>query len=631
MLVAVPAADAASQTVSSSSLSWGVRTSFRSYIVATGGSITASDGATKDTGASTSPFTWAGAGGSYDPVTRSGSLDYAGKVVFSAPAHTIWNITITNPSVVLDGDATGTLVADVSYATGGTQAAPENIGTSSEVAIGTVSVGTPSVTGATSAYVNQAVTLTQAGSESFAGFYAAGDAMDPLTATATVQSSPNTVVVDTGTLAPAQVGKAYSVQLAGSGGQSPYIWSLATGNLPTGLSLSSTGAITGVPTTEQTSDFTVRATDAADPAAGGTKDLSLPVKTVVISTGALASAPVQKSYAATLAATGGKSSYTWSLAGGALPKGLALSTSGKVSGTPTVVGTFAFTARAQDSTKPTKWVATKDLSLTVAPMTVNAVTPPAGLVGKAYPSTTFKATGGKATVVWAVAAGGVPTGLKLSTGGVLSGTPTTAGTYTFTVRATDAGTPKNIATKQVGVTIAPLTLNAVTVPSGLVGKAFTSTTFKATGGRATLVWTVSEGALPSGLKLSTGGVLSGTPTAAATRNVTVKVTDASTPKAIATRAVTIVVDPMTVIPQSLPNGKLGTSYKATVKANGGKAALAWTVAAGALPAGLKLSSTGALSGKPTTAGTFAFTVQVTDGTTPKNSATRTFSITVPAP
>ena len=94
---------------------WGVKQSFRTYIVnIVGGTITPSDGATFEGLGTTAPYRWSGNGGTYDPAANAGTVDFAGKVVFSAPADTIWHITLAHPTVVLDGDSSAVLMADVS-------------------------------------------------------------------------------------------------------------------------------------------------------------------------------------------------------------------------------------------------------------------------------------------------------------------------------------------------------------------------------------------------------------------------------------------------------------------------------------------------------------------------------------
>lgn len=191
-----PAATAAPQSVVVSSadpLNWGFKESFRTYIknIAVG-SITVSEGAARSGTSPTAGFTWPSAGGTYDPVTRSGQLNYGGKVTFRSTGHGIWFITLANPKVVLNGSSSGKLLVDVSYRTGGTESAPDSVGSAVAVDFGAVAVSPPTVSGNSSTYTNQAVTLTAPGAEAFGGFYEAGTVLDPFTAKATVSSTPTT-------------------------------------------------------------------------------------------------------------------------------------------------------------------------------------------------------------------------------------------------------------------------------------------------------------------------------------------------------------------------------------------------------------------------------------------------------
>lgn len=263
---------------------------------------------------------------------------------------------------------------------------------------------------------------------------------------------------------------------------------------------------------------------------------------------------------------------------------------------------------------------------TFVPNVSISATLPAALIGKYY-SGKFTATGGTTSRTWTVVAGSVPAGLKLSTSGSLTGTPTAASESTFTVQVTDTAKPKNYATKTVTLVVPPVVVNAITVPGGVVGKAYTRTTFKATGGKGSLVWSVVSGSLPPGVKLSYGA-LSGTPTAAGTYPFTVQVADSAVPKNLATRAFSITIDPVTVNATVPPAGTVKKYYSTKFTANGGKSTLVWTVISGSLPPGVKLATSGTASGTPTTAGTYAFTVQVADGSTPKNLASRAFTITI---
>lgn len=186
----------------------------------------------------------------------------------------------------------------------------------------------------------------------------------------------------------------------------------------------------------------------------------------------------------------------------------------------TVIGTGAITV---SSDEPTYTV-----NLALSPSTL-----PGGTVGTAY-SETITASGGTAPYSFAVTAGSLPPGLSLSSGGVLSGTPTTAGSYSFTISATDSNSNTG-SQAYSGVTIGAATL-AVSPPS-LPGAPLNvpfSASLTASGGIAPYTFSLSSGSLPAGLSLGSGGGLSGTPTEVGSFTFTVKVTDAASDTATVT-------------------------------------------------------------------------------------------------
>jgi len=224
---------------------------------------------------------------------------------------------------------------------------------------------------------------------------------------------------------------------------------------------------------------------------------------LTITTGALVGGTVGTFYSQTLAASGGVPGYVWSLNGGSspLPNGITLNATGLISGTPTVASTTTITAKVTDSTGATK---TKDFTLTIVPqgvdplaITTNAL--PNGTVGAVYTAqlTTSGGTGAKS---WSVGPGTLPAGLTLNpTSGAVSGTPTAAGTATFTVQVQDSGTPQQSAQRQFSVIVlqtggtgggsGTLTVsNAPAIVGGtfVVDPQFTSTS--ASGGVASVVW-----------------------------------------------------------------------------------------------------------------------------------------------
>lgn len=173
--------------------------------------------------------------------------------------------------------------------------------------------------------------------------------------------------VTTSSLPPATVGTAYSATLAATGGITPYSWTVSAGTLPNGLSLdSSTGEISGMPTTNGTSNFTVQVTDAQN--VSKTADLSIMVSfaPLAVVTTALPAGNVGVAYSASLEASGGKAPYTWTKLSGTLPTGLTLDPSGTISGTPTTeISPATFTVQAMDSLNTT---AMGDVTITIEPV-----------------------------------------------------------------------------------------------------------------------------------------------------------------------------------------------------------------------------------------------------------------------
>jgi fimbrial isopeptide formation D2 family protein/uncharacterized repeat protein (TIGR01451 family) len=162
-------------------------------------------------------------------------------------------------------------------------------------------------------------------------------------------------------------------------------------------------------------------------------------------------------------------------------------------------------------------------TITINP--VNSTLPP-GAVGAAY-NQVFTPSGGNGTFTWTVSAGSLPSGLTLSPAtGLLSGTPTVAGQFNFTVRATDAGNCFGERPYTLVINCQTITVNPVTMPNGFVGTAY-SQTFMQSGGSGTLTWSINAGTVPAGLLLNAAtGVLSGTPTASGSFSFTLRVTGA---------------------------------------------------------------------------------------------------------
>ncbi len=343
-----------------------------------------------------------------------------------------------------------------------------------------------------------------------------------------------------------------------------------------------------------------------------------------------------KAYSQHLTATGGRRPYSWALAGGTLPPGLRLSASGVLSGTPTSTGNYSANVKVTDASVPLHFTKIITVALSVAPPPLAATSSqlPHGAVGQPY-SATLVASGGIAPYRWSVSSGALPTGVALSADGHLTGTPTAAGTFTAVVQVLDSSPSVQRATESIAIVISPPPLSVAPVlPTAYVGKAY-SVALGTAGGTAPYKWSVTSGALPSGLTLSANGVISGTPTAAGTFRASLQVTDSSNPAASVTTDVTLTVATSLVItttsvPATATTNPPYTSF--TFQAAGGAAPYTWSWAASGtsgLPPGMSLSSTGVLSGTPTKSGTYSFIVVVTDSSSPlKLVAEKGFSLSV---
>jgi hypothetical protein len=229
----------------------------------------------------------------------------------------------------------------------------------------------------------------------------------------------------------------YFQQITATGGTAPYTFSRLTGSLPAGITISSSGVISGSTTAAPgLYSFTVQALDANG--APGTQPYSITVlcPDFVISPSTLTNGVVGSAYSAPLNAVGGSAPYVWSVVGGTLPDGLSLTSNGIISGTPTRAMTSSFTVEARDAFN---CVSTRLYTLAVncPAISITPATLPNAYYGSAY-TQALTAASGTGPYTWSVIAGTPPAGLTLSAGGVFSGTPLVYGTASFTVRVTDA-------------------------------------------------------------------------------------------------------------------------------------------------------------------------------------------------
>ena len=293
----------------------------------------------------------------------------------------------------------------------------------------------------------------------------------------------------------------------------------------------------------------------------------------------------------------------------------------------TSTGTFAMQSTWSNATNSCQMSAPAPV---VAPpaLTFSTTTPPSTAVTGTSYSYTFAVTS-TSTVTYS--AGTLPSGLVLNPStGVLSGTPTSVGTFSITITASAAGYSNGLLTFTLKVS-APITLtSSATLTAGTVGTAYTST-LSASGTPAPTFTLATGSALPAGLKLATTGAITGTPTASGTFTFTVNASNSVAPTLAQPISLTINAAPASPVAftsvSPTATAKVGTAYSYTFVASGSPTPITFSVASGSLPTGLSLSTGGVLSGTPSAAGSFSFTVKATNGSTSATSSTLTILLT----
>ncbi|ULA62414.1 MAG: hypothetical protein LZF86_20011 [Nitrospira sp.] len=462
-----------------------------------------------------------------------------------------------------------------------------------------------------------------------------------------VGAAPPPLVITTSSLPSGSVGSSYNSTLVATGGTGAQTWSVISGTLPNGLTLTpSTGAIIGTPQigSNGTASITVRVQDSGTPQQSTQKALSITIGLPAapnITTTSLPAGVFNTGYSQTPSVTGGFGTLVWGITSGGLPPGLNLNPSnGSMSGTPTSTGSFSFTLRVTDSTSQSD-----DQSLTItitppSPPTITAFTLSAGTVNQAYTPTQLTATGGAAPLTWTVTPA-LPGGLTLNpTTGIISGIPTNGnnGVTNHTFRVTDSTHPINqfgerTGTLTINANVTPVAITTTTLPTGIAGQSYIGQ-LAASGGTIPYTFSVNSGSsLPAGLNINAAGAITGTPTGSGTTSTTFHVQDSTSPnQQSATKALTITINaappPLTITTTSLSVGTVGQAYNAQLQGSGGTPAYQWSVSP-ALPTNLQLDqATGAITGTPAANNSASYTFTLQDAAS--QSVQKSLTLTINA-
>ena len=411
---------------------------------------------------------------------------------------------------------------------------------------------------------------------------------------------------------PAFEDEPFDLALSASGGLRPYLWTIASGDLPSGVTLQpSTGVITGSPNTAGPFNFTVQV---ADPE-GRTAALSftgMVTAALRIATTALPDAEVFVEYSASVAASGGVPPYTWALEAGALPAGLNFTASGTITGVPFESGLFPLTVSVADTRSRLAYT-TLDLAVAPpagAPPLISVSFAPEAIEGEAY-EWTLTAVGGYPPFVWSVVEGELPPGVALAANGSVSGTASQAGNFTFTVGVVDSFNLTANATFTISVRPLPHSLTLLPVGNvfALAGAPMTAVQVHWTGENVVqpLAW-AAEG-LPAGLAIDEAGNITGEPSAIGRFSVRVSAVDSAAEPATANVTFTIEIPRVDVVARALPTFEVGVAALEPLVLPDASYSLTFSVAAGELPPGLVLTEAGALTGTPTEAGNRTFTLR----------------------
>jgi len=334
-------------------------------------------------------------------------------------------------------------------------------------------------------------------------------------------------------------------------------------------------------------------------------------------------------YTQAIAVAGGAAPYRFDLVQGTLPSALSLNTaSGALAGFPSQEGNHRFTIRVTDTAGASL---SQEFRLSVVrELTISTESFPAAVVGRAY-SVNLIATGGIPPYRWSLAAGSLPSGVSMSSEGLLGGFPGISGSFLVTLQVRDAAGLSASASLVLVVRDSLAIVAAGELQQAGVGAPY-AMQWGVSGGQPPLTWRVSSGALPPGLGLnSTSGLIDGVPLSSGTYRFQIHVSDATGQSAVLELSIAVAARISLQSGGALPAAVVGQSYAASVGVSGGIAPFTWRLATGALPSGLQLDgSSGQLRGTPALSGSYRFALEVTDAAGSKASADLQLLVSLPA-
>jgi len=350
----------------------------------------------------------------------------------------------------------------------------------------------------------------------------------------------------------------------------------------------------------------------------------------------LPTAVLGQAYSSRLQATGGAPPYIWNATLFKIP-GMTYGTDGVVSGTPAQQSNYYSEFTVRDSKGAT---ASSGIFLNVIAPLAFQIAPNLPDVNIALPVGLYVAiTGGIPPYNFTVIGGNLPPGVSLNNSGLFQGTPTTPGTYNFTVQVTDSFTPQfKISQAFTWKVLNGLVLPVQALPDAVQNLAYTEF-IQPAGGTPPYHYVLSQNStLPPGMFLdTTTGKVYGTPTTVTAPGyvpLLVTITDSAPTPASINPFVTIVIQPkLSFDTSNFPDSARGLNYNGTATIAGGRAPYKVRIASGNLPDGVTVGTTPYpnnfnLTGQPTADGLFKFTLQVTDSYETPNILQKDFQIRI---